>query len=415
MQKLKSGGAAVPYAWFILVILFVGLVASFGMRASFGAYIIPWEEEFSASKSLVSGVPLLGFAVFAVSQPFIGKLNDRLGKNIVPFVCLILLVTGSFLTSRATHLWQIFILNGVIFNIGVSGLSNVIVGAIITNWFVEKRGLALGLAMSGMAVGQMTMYPTNLIMIERLEWRPTLAMLSIIILVVVGPLFLVFLRCKPHEKGLKPYGYVESGESIKESEKPVSLPILSIFKQRAFWLLSIPFFICGFTDVGLINGHLPAIAISDGKDFAQTVTTAFVLIGVANIGGTIVTGYLSDRFSRKRQLAVIYIVRLFTFVLLISLQRPALLLVFALIYGAVEMASIAPVQSLTVQMFEGYSVGTILGVVSISHQLGGSVGSWVPGLLYDITGSYHVMIILSMIMLVGAAALSLGISEPGVK
>ena len=414
LEKTNNRGA-VLYAWLILAILFLGLLVSFGMRASFGAYLSPWESEFSVGRSLVTTISMLGFTVFAVSQPFIGKLNDHFGKSVVPTSCLILMVVSLHLTSQASHIWQIFILFGVTFSIGVSGCSNVIAGAIIANWFVEKRGFALGLATSGMAVGQLVLVPANLFIIERLGWRSTLAMLSIIILIVVGPLFIFLLRNKPEEKGMKPYGYVQSedgghsGNKVPHENK--SLTIISVFKHKIFWLLSIPYFICGFTDVGLIQTHL--VAMSEGRGFAVSdAAFAFGLIAIANICGTIITGHLSDHFSRKRQLAVIYTVRLLTFVLLIALRHPGLLLVFAVIYGAVEMASIAPAMSLTVQVFEGYSIGTILGIISISHQLGGAVGSWVPGLMYDLTNSYFGVLILSIIMLIGAALLSLQIQEP---
>ena len=414
MQKSDHRGVAVPYAWFILVILFFGLIATFGMRASFGAYLSPWEKEFSASRSLVTTISMLGFFVFAVSQPFIGKLNDVLGKNIIPTACLFLTGVSLLLTSQASHIWQVFVLFGVTFSIGVAGCSNVIVGAVITNWFVEKRGFALGLATSGMAVGQLIFVPANLFIIEQIGWRSTLATLSIIIMIAVGPLFIFFLRNKPEEKGLKPYGYTDSEKIRPGGDEKRSLPIINVFRSRAFWLLSIPFFICGFTDVGLINTHL--VAMAEGKGFAVSdVAFAFSLIAIANIAGTIVTGHLSDHFSRKRQLAVIYSVRLLTYIFLMTLQRPGLFMIFAIIYGAVEMASIAPAQSLTVQIFDGYSIGTILGVVSISHQLGGSIGSWVPGVLYDMTGSYLGVMILSIVMLIGAAVLSLAITEPDVK
>jgi len=93
------------------------------------------------------------------------------------------------------------------------------------------------------------------------------------------------------------------------------------------------------------------------------------------------------------------------------MQEPWLLLVFAVAYGVVEMATIAPTHSLAVQIFEGYSTGTVLGVISVSHQLGGAVGSWFPGILYDLTGSYSAVLVLSIIMLVGVAAMALRIPE----
>ena len=424
MQKQNSVGASVPYAWLIVVILFVGLVTSFGMRVSFGVYVSPWEHEFSVSRTVVSSISTLNFIFFAVSQPLVGKWNDHFGKGLVPIISLFVVGFSLLLTSQATQMWQIFVLFGVIFPFGVAGCSNVITGAIVTKWFVEKRSFALALVVSGMAVGQLVMVPINQHIIDGFGWRTAMSVLSIIIMVVVGPLFIIFLRSKPEEKGRKPYGYVESGDDIqntggktadvKTTAAKASMPMFSVFKTKAFWLLSIPFFVCGFTDVGLINTHL--FVMAEGKGLLrENVSGVVMVIAACNICGTIVAGHLSDRISRKRYLAVMYLVRACTYTCLLLFKSPALLFVFAVLYGAMEMATIAPTHSLTVQIFDKYSTGTILGLVSVSHQLGGAVGSWLPGRLFDVTGSYSGVVALSMVMLVAGGLLSLKIPEPDKK
>ena len=417
LQKQSNKGEATSYAWVILAVLYVGGIASYGMRATFGAYISPWEQAFSVNRTVVTSISMLSFVVVAFAQPLLGKLNDYFGKSFVPSVSIFLLGVCLLLTSWATQIWQIFILYGVGFSIGVTGSSNVISMAIIANWFEGKRGFALGLVASGMAVGQLILIPVNLFMIEQLGWRGTMTAMSIIIMVVVGPLYIFLLRSKPGDKGMKPYGHSEAagGSGNKDdgmAGEKSSLPVLGVLKQRAFLLLAIPYFVCGFTDVGLVQTHL--IPMSEGKGFSlPVIMTATSLIAAMNIAGTIVTGHLSDHFNRKRQLGVIYLIRAATFVFLIALQRPWLLLPFAVIYGAMEMATIAPTSSLTIQLFDRYSIGAVIGLVSVSHQLGGAVGSWAPGILYDLTGSYNAVLVLSIVLLVGSALLSLRIREPG--
>ena len=400
----------------ILGVLFVGLIVTYGMRASFGAYISPWELEFSVSRTTITSISMLNFFVFAFGQPLAGKLNDQFGKSTVPTVSMFIIGLSLLLTSFASQMWQVFLLFGVLFSMGVAGCSNSIPTVIISNWFTEKRGFALGLAMSGMAVGQLILVPLNMFIIDRLGWRTALAALSIIIMVVVCPLYIFLLRYRPEEKGMKPYGY--SGEEndnqsdiVPQSpEKP--LPIFGVVKLRVFWLIIISYFICGFTDVGLIQTHL--IPMAQGKSIPGSgVAVAISLIAIANIAGTIVTGHLSDHFNRTRQLAAIYALRAATYVFLIALRQPWLLLVFAVIYGAVEMASIAPTNSLAVQLFDKYSKGAVLGVVAVSHQVGGAIGSWVPGILYDLTGSYNLVLTISIVMLAGGALMALMIREPG--
>jgi len=406
---------AISYAWVILALLFLGQAAAFGTRASFGAYIAPWEQDFAISRTVVTSISMLNFLVFALGQPLVGKLNDLFGRGIVPTVCVFFLGAGMLLTSQANHIWQVYLLYGVAFSLGIAGTCSSLPGVIVTKWFVEKRGIALGLVTAGLAVGQLVIVPANLFMIERLGWRTAMATVSIIIMAVVGPLFIFFLRSKPEEKGIMPYGYQESSNDEDKTvaalpDEGKTLASSGVFRQRVFWLISISYFICGFTDVGMIGTHL--IPIAQGKSIPVSgVAFAISLIAIVNIAGAIVTGLMSDHFNRKRQLAVIYSVRAASFALLIVLQQPWLLLLFAAIFGAVEMASVAPVTSLTAELFSKYSVGTILGFVALAHQLGGAVGSWAPGILYDITDSYTVILTISIVLLLASSGLSLLLPE----
>ena len=416
MQKSNEKVTPAPYAWLILALVFLGMMVSFGMRVSFGAYMSPWEKEFSTSRSIVTGVSMLAMAVSAVSQPLIGRLHDHFGKNIIPTSCLFLMVGSLLLITRANQTWQLYALYGVLYSFSLGGMSGIIAGVILSNWFVVKRGFAIGLATSGLAVGQLIFVPMNLFIIERLGWRSTLTMMSLIILAVVAPLYIIFLRNKPEEKGRKPYGYVNIAIDKNDSEKEAvkgkkSMPLINVFRHRAFWLISLAYLVCGFTDVGLINTHLVAIAEWKGFSIPDTML-AFSMIAIANIGGTILTGHLSDHFSRKRQLAVIYLIRGFTYILLIFIKNPGLFVVYSLMHGAVEMATIAPTQSLVVDIFDKYSIGTILGLITVSHQVGGAIGTWLPGLLFDNSSSYFGSLLIGFVLLVGAAAFSLGIPEP---
>ena len=409
---MNNEKVSTSYAWVILAVLFVGHMAAFGIRSSFGVYITPWEQEFSVGRSLVSSISMLSFIIFAIIQPLAGKLNDQFGKGIFPTLG-IFLMGGSFtLLSQAGSIWQVFLLFGVVFSMGYALCSSSVPVVIITRWFEKKRGLAMGIVMAGFAVGQLILVPVSLYMVERMGWRTTVAVLGIVVLAVVGSLFLFLLRSRPEEKGMKPYGYEEAAALRPgEDETPKeSLPIIKALRMRVFWLLAIPYFICGFTDSGLVQTHL--IPIAEGKGLpTSVVAVTFIFIALANIGGAILTGHLSDHYSRTKQLAIIYVIRAVTYTLLIVLGQPWLLLVFALLYGFVEMASIAPTNSLTVQIFDGYSIGIIVGLVTVCHHIGGAVGSWVPGLMYDLTGSYDSIMIISIVMLLIGAFISLRIPE----
>jgi len=239
--------------------------------------------------------------------------------------------------------------------------------------------------------------------------------MGLVILVILGPVFIFLMRSRPEEKGLKPYGYVRcedegelSGNAGLNAKKP--LPVIGILKVKAFWWIFIPYFICGFTDVGLIQTHL--IPMSQGRGFpSATVALTISLIAFANIAGTIGTGYLSDHLNRRRQLMVIFAVRALSILFLIFIRQAWLLYPFAIVFGLTEMATIAPVSSMSIEIFDKYSPGVVLGVITLSHKLGGSVGSWIPGILFDLTGSYNTIFIFSIILLVSASLFSMRIPE----
>lgn len=398
------------YGWVILGVSFLALFASFGMRVSFGSYVTSWENEFAISRTAVTTISLLSFLVLAISQPLIGKLNDRFGARIVLTASMMIAGVALILCSVATSLWQLALFYGIMMSFALTGGSNITASAVITRWFTAKRGLAMGITVSGMAVGQLTVVPLSLYLISHYDWRFTTGLMGLVILLIFAPLMALGIRSKPSDVGLQPFGEASNttGEEkgLTADDEPVteSQPIWTILKQRVFWQLSIPYFFCGFTDVGLVDTHF--IPMTQGKGFSLgVISLAFSLIALANIFGTIGTGYLADRWNRSRLLAMIYVVRALTLILLLVSNQPWLLMVFGVFYGITEMASIAPTSSFCADLFRKYSFGVIFGLVSVSHQMGGAIGSFVPGVIYDMTHSYVPVIVLSVIILLISAAI----------
>lgn len=376
---------------------------------------------------------MLSFFTFALFQPLVGKLNDRLGARVVMTGSMFLLGSSLLLSSLAQRPWQLSLVYGIAAAIALAGGSNVTATSVIAHWFVDKRGFAMGLALSGMAVGQLALVPLSLYLISNYSWRISLVVAGTAVLVLFMPLAYLLVRSRPENIGLKAYGYKEyldrdkseaannsSGESAREGNTgrtkagikagsreglrgtSARMPMFAVLKDRRFWLLALPYFICGFTDVGLIGTHF--IPFNQGRGFAlASIALAISTSGIFNIVGTIGTGYLSDRFFRSRLLAMIYIIRALTFALLLTARSPWMLIVFAVFYGLTEMASIAPTSSLCTDMFKKHPLGTVFGLVSVSHQLGGAAGTFIPGVLYDLTGSYFLIIGLGIALLLGSS------------
>lgn len=394
------------YGWVVLGMSFLALFATFGIRVSFGSYITSWEREFGISRTLVTTISLLSFSTLAIAQPLSGKLTDRFGARTVLTVSMFLVGAGLLLCAVAHQLWQLAILYGIVLSLGLTGGSNITSAATVTRWFSANRGLALGLSLSGMAVGQLVVVPLSLYLISGYGWRFTMGAVGCVVLALFMPLMFLLVRSRPQDVGLRPYGELpdagEGKQAIHIQAELESESVFSILKQRVFWQLTIPYFICGFTDVGLVDTHY--IPFAQGKGISMAVIAfTFSLIAIFNIVGTIGTGHLADRWHRSRLLAAIYGIRGASFILLLVSDQPWLLTVFAIIYGATEMASIAPVSSLCAHLFRKNSIGVIFGLVSVSHQIGGALGSLVPGIIYDLTGAYTPVFVLSIVLLAASA------------
>jgi len=417
-KNLQRKSSPFFYGWIVLGLGFLSLFATFGVRASFDAYVTSWEEEFVITRTTVTSISMLSLFMYALFQPIMGRMADRFGARLVITISLLLVGGGLLLSSMAQELWQLAILYGVVAAIGLAGSSNVTASALVAHWFVEKRGFAMGLILSGMAVGQLVVGPVSILIIHNFDWRYALFLVGIVILLAVTPLCAVFIRSKPEDMNLRPYGEKEQTSppladdpqrNHYQNQAPVG-SMFAVFREPFFWYLTVPYFICGFTDLGFIGTHF--IPFAEGKGYSEVViAAAFGSIAAFNVAGTIGTGYLSDRFSRSRLLAAIYWMRALMFILLVTLDNPYILFVFAVFYGLTEMASIAPTSSLCAHLFKNMSIGAIFGFVSVSHQLGAALGALIPGTIFDLTGSYTAIFLVSVAALAGSGLLVLRISD----
>ncbi|BAH45179.1 conserved hypothetical membrane protein [Brevibacillus brevis NBRC 100599] len=410
------------YAWIILFVTFAALSAVQGIRLSFGAFIEPWENQFSLDRGTISLISALSFVVYGISQPIAGRLIDRFGARTILLYSTLLVGLSMMFTQWVTSPWQLFLLYGVIASIGVGGASNVAASVIITNWFNEKRGVAFGFLEAGFSVGQMVMVPVSLFFIQWFDWKMAVAVFALFLLIVIFPVLLLLLRNHPAEKGLHPIGGSREEENASSQIASASkLPVRGIFRSRNFWFLLLPFFICGFTTTGLMDTHL--IPFTQLCGFSTTVTgSAISLLAAFNTLGTLLSGFIADRWSSRKFLATLYLLRavsigfLIVFVsdpelLLFFVAHPSLLILFSISFGLVDFATVAPTQLLATQHFKNYSMGLVMGWLFLSHQAGSALGAYLPGMIFEQTGHYTLAFYVSVFLLVGAAVLNLLLPE----
>ncbi|UFJ39408.1 MFS transporter [Brevibacillus humidisoli] len=394
------------YAWVILAITCLTLLAVQGVRLSFGAFIQPWEEEFSVDRGMISLISMVSFIVYGISQPIMGKLIDRFGVRLILSASTLLIGVSILATYLVTSPWQLLILYGVLASIGVGGASNVAATVAVTNWFHAKRGLAFGIMEAGVGGGQMILVPASLFLIAWFGWKYTVIVLGLMLVVLVLPILLL-LRNHPEEKGLQPLGGYSSEETDNNDSKDQqhSLPVGALLWNRNFWFLLLPFFICGVTTTGLMDTHL--IPYSHDHGFSTEVTGAAVsTLAAFNIVGILLSGVLADRWSCRKILCFLYAVRALSIVILLYSHDPMWLLGFAILFGLVDFATVAPTQMLATTYFQRYSIGMMMGWLFLSHQLGSALGAYIPGVLYNYTNSYNLSFYASILLLIGASLLN---------
>lgn len=377
----------------------------------------PWEQDFFASRGTVSAISLVSFIVFALSQPVIGKCIDKFGVKRIFVYSIMLLGISTILTFFANSIWQLFLLYGIISSLGFGGASGVTASLAVTKWFHKKQGLALGLVEAGFGAGQMVIVSSSLYLIEVLGWKWTVMVLGGFLLLVVYPLLALFLKSTPEEIGLKPLGFVESQE-VQQGGTGAnsSFSKTRFLRERAFWFLVIPYFICGITTTGLMDTHLIPFAQSCG--FSVAVTGAAVsLLAAFNTGGTVVAGILADKWDNRKMVASIYFFRgltiLFLLMFLMSssgigllVDHPWLLFGFAVAFGIVDFSVVAPTIKLLAGYYGGPSLGVVTGFLYMSHQLGSALGSYLPGVFFDRTSSYVSSFMMAVALLAVAAVMS---------
>ncbi|MDP1500507.1 MFS transporter [Bacillus velezensis] len=389
------------YAWIIVFVTFFTFLAVQGARLSFGAFVEPWEKDFSMNRGTISLISTLSFIIYGISQPIIGRLVDKLGPRMILSFSTFVVGVSFVLTSFVNHPWQLFILYGIVISVGVGGASNVAATVVVTNWFNEKRGLAFGIMEAGFGAGQMLLVPGSLILIQWFNWKLTVVILGLILMVIVFPVILLFLRNHPGEMGLSPMGGFMKAEAESE-QHTAHFSVWTVFCKKQFWFLILPFAICGFTTTGLMDTHL--IPFSHDHGFSTNVTSAAVsVLAGFNILGIIISGIAADRWSSKKMLILLYVIRALSICILLYSHHPVILLIFATLFGLVDFATVAPTQMLATQYFKQYSVGFILGWLFLSHQIGSALGAYVPGFLYNEMGNYDLSFYFSIIILLGAA------------
>ncbi|MBI2954408.1 MAG: MFS transporter [Chloroflexi bacterium] len=405
----------IHYAWYVVAATFSALLLAAGARSTFGVFVIPLEGEFKATRADVALVASLSILVNGVNQPIMGHLLDRYGVRRVAIICLAVGAAGLMVSSLVTGLWQMYITFSVVVSIAAGGPASTMAMVVATRWFSKNRGLVMGLLSAGHSAGQVILIPVAMQLNLAFGWRMTYVLLGIGIVALLVPIGML-IRSDPSDKGLRAYGASEAGAITKAQAQEAArkTPLNRAVRSHTFWMLAIGFFTCGFTGQGTVATHLVAYTVQRGIEPTVAATALGVAGGVSALG-TILTGYLTDHIGRKTPLGTVYFIRGVAIFLLLFVDEPIRLFLFAIVYGLGSFATVPPTSAITAHTFGRASQGIIYGTISSIHQIGGALGSYTGGLLFDLTGTYQTPFLMAAALCFIAATASFSINEQPLK
>jgi MFS family permease len=406
-----SWAGRIHYAWVVLGAVTLVLLATSGVRSSFGVFIKPMEAEFGWDRTSLSIVASLSLFLYGAVGPFVGRLADRWGPRGVFLVSTVLLGVGALATSWVVTLWQLYLTAGIVTALGAGGAAMSVAAAVAARWFDARRGLVLGIAGGGMAAGQLLIVPLAMWLTVTWGWRQTFIVLGVGFLCVIVPLVVGFVRNDPRDFGLAPYGAREGARPETAAEIAAQrTSVLEAATTAPFWLLAGSFWVCGYTTSGLVLTHLIPHATEHGFHASQAAQ-ALGVMGALNVVGTVLSGWICDRFGQKGPLAAYYLLRGLSLVFLPYVDTVPGLFAFAAIFGLNYISTVPATTALTAKIYGRYSVGELSGWIFFSHQLGSAVGSLVGGYLYDRFGDYTVAFHSAALVAFIATGLVLAIRE----
>ena len=395
--KVFKGGAMrkIHYSWVILAVTFTAIIVAGIIRSSSGIFLDPFESEFGWGRPTISFAFAVCLFLYGFSGPFMAAFVEVFGLKRIMLYSMAILSVGLALTFIMKSEWQLILIWGVMLGIG-SGLFLTVLSTQVANrWFVKRRGLAVGILTAATATGQLILLPVLANFVENYSWRSAILLifaLSILMLIVIG----IFMKSWPEDLGLTPYGQEEAPtEEILSSTKrnPFKMAISSLLegiKVKEFWLLAGSFFICGLSTSGLIGTHFISYCISFG---IPLVTAAAMLsfMGVFDLIGTTVSGWLSDRYDNRWLLFWYYTLRGISLLFLpfaLAEGSYTWLVIFSIFYGLDWIATVPPTIGLTRQKFGIEKSAMMYGWITASHQVGAGVAAYTGGVVFKVFGSY---------------------------
>lgn len=380
----------------VLVASALILSVSMGIRHGFGLFLAPVSTELGWGRETFALAIAVQNLTWGATQPFAGMVADRFGSARVMLAGCFLYVLGLVTMSFATSPWTFTLTAGVLIGIGQSGVTYSVVAGVLGRRFPpEKRSMALGISAAAGSFGQFAMLPLTQWMLSTIGWHGALLALAGVALLIV-PLAAAMVE----RREALAHAFAQSArQAVGEA-----------FTHRGYVLLTVGFFVCGF-QVVFVGVHLPAYLADRGMP-PHVAVTALALVGLFNIIGTYISGWLGGRMRKKYILSFIYFGRAIVFAVFVTMPLSAAsVYAFAAGLGLLWLSTVPPTNAMVAQIFGVRYLAMLSGFTFFSHQVGSFLGAWLGGKLYDTTGSYDVVWYLAIALGILAGLINLPIDE----
>ncbi len=409
-RRAISHLGGIHYAWIVFAVTFITLLAASGTRSTPAVLMVPLEAEFGWSRATISLAVSINLVLFGFVGPFAAAMMERWGIRPVVAGALLFIAAGAALTSLMTVPWQLYLLWGIVVGLGAGTMATVFAATVANRWFVQRRGLVVGLLTAASATGQLIFLPFLGWLAQERGWRYVSLTVALCTLAVV-PLVLVFLRNRPEDAGVRAYGASEDDPPAAPRGNPVAIAFrgLAIASgNRNFWLLAATFFICGASTNGLIGTHLIPASVDHGMA-EVTAASLLAVVGIFDVVGTTVSGVLTDRVDSRKLLFAYYGLRGLSLLFLpLVLGSPSFgLILFIVFYGLDWVATVPPTVAIASQTFGRAAGPVVYGWVFTAHQLGAAVVASAAGVIRTVTGGYELAFVGSGLLCLLAAGLCL--------
>jgi MFS family permease len=380
------------YPWVVIGVAFLTVGVAFGARTSFAVFLIAVIEEFHWSRALASGALMVGSIMWTLAAPLIGALLDRLGPRAVLSGGSIIMAIGFVVSGLARNVVEFYLGMGILVGIGFAALPMTSQATFLSNWFIRKRGMAIGLVASGIGLGILIVVPLTQWLIVRYGWRATFFILAALLATVIAPLNYCFQRQRPEEMNLEPdFGDSPPQDRGRHTKAAgVDGPSLKAALQGwRFWTFAFGV-LAGAIPLHMVLIHQVA-AVSDAGFSKELAAFGLGLIGLFTAPAMILMGLLADWIGRQKAYLLGSTSLMVGIALLMSIpaaRRNWLLYAFPpfIAFGFSSRQSLYP--TIAADLFHGKSFGAIIGALALFIGAGAGIGPWLGGIIHDWTGGY---------------------------